>query len=438
MKRLSEPQFIVSLPLVIVVGVILLTETLHHLYQRNLQHQLQADTTAFAADLRSRAEVELGGVLHITSGLSSYLSVRHASLEQHEMENILRATFLSGNYIRNLGVALGYRLTYVYPVQGNEAAIGLDYREQPHQWPAVEQAINSRKPVMAEQVVLVQGGTAFIYREPIFIDGEYWGLLSTVVDSDEFLKNTFGSISRSDMDFAVKGTSGKLLWGSEDIFANQHALVLGSERGWQFAVVGRESGQFFLLNVLRMLGWGLALALAFGLYNLLSHKRTLAHMALHDVVTGLPNRRLFNERLHQAFALALKYKRPGPVLIFLDINNFKQINDSYGHQAGDFVLQTLGQRLVFCAPAGASVARWAGDEFVLLLDSLTEAQLKDLMQRLKKAVGEPLYLQGQSFSVSAAMGYARAFVDARTPEELVAAADRQMYQLRQRQLAAGG
>ncbi len=428
LKRLSEPSFIFSLPLVVLLAGILLVEMLHHLHQRHLLKTRQVDTMAFAVDLRSRAELELGSLLNMTSGLSSYLTVRHASLDASEMDNILRTTFFTAKHVRNLGVAVGYRLTYVYPVEGNEAAIGLDYRQQPLQWPAVERAVQRRAPELAEQVQLVQGGTAFIYREPVFIDGEFWGLLSTVIDSDDFLESTFGHITRTHMAFAVRGTSGKLLWGDEALFSHPDAQVMASERGWSYAVLSLQDSHAALLKVLRVLGWCLALALAFGVYSLLAHRRTLTYMALHDVVTGLPNRRLFNERLQQSFSLARKYRRPGPVVIFMDVDNFRAINDTHGHQAGDFVLNTLGQRLVFCAERGSTVARWAGDEFVLLFDQLNDPQLQGLLKRLQKAMAEPLYVQGRALQVSAAFGHARAFVDAQTPDDLVAAADRNMHQ----------
>jgi diguanylate cyclase (GGDEF)-like protein/PAS domain S-box-containing protein len=101
--------------------------------------------------------------------------------------------------------------------------------------------------------------------------------------------------------------------------------------------------------------------------------RRMAYLAQHDSLTDLPNRILFNDRLTEAMALAGRYQRQLAVL-FLDVDRFKHVNDSLGHDIGDRLLQSIAQRLLGCVRASDTVSRQGGDEFVILLSELTRAQ----------------------------------------------------------------
>lgn len=427
MKQYSETGFILGVPTVLFLVVVIFAEIMLSMYKHNFQKSDRIDTLAFATDLRAHAEQQLNRVLHLTSGLSSYLSVRHDDLQKEEVENILRIAHQTTLHVRNFGVAVGYRLTYVYPLEGNEAVVGLDYRNQPDQWPAVEATVSGRKAVMDEQVKLVQGGVAFIYREPIFIDGEYWGLLSTVINSEAFLAETFGNINQNNYQFSVRGSHGDELWGKGDLFKDTGAEVIISERGWHFAVKSLNNQRRFPDWLLRGAGWGFAMLMAIGLYSVLAHRRTLAHLALHDPVTGLPNRTLLNDRIEHAMLLARRKPEDGLVVVFIDLDDFKIINDTYGHRTGDYVLKVIAQRLEVCARVGDTAARWAGDEFIVLVESLNSSEIEPLMERIAKAIAEPIYHDGHRLQVTASLGYAVAFKDAEIAADLIWAADRRMY-----------
>ena len=427
MRHYSEPGFIFSIPIIVFVIVVLLAEIMLSMHQHSLAKSDRIDALAFATDLRTRSEQHLNRVLHLTSGLSSYFAVRHDNLKQTEVEDILRIAYQTTLHVRNFGVAVGYKITYLYPLEGNEQVVGMDYRSQPDQWPAVEAAIVSRKAVMDEQVKLLQGGLAMIYREPIFIEGNYWGLLSTVIDSDSFLADTFGQINQTTYQFSVSSSKGHSLWGDASLFKDADAVVITSERGWRFAVKTLNSEGRLSDGLLRLAGWVFALMITIGLYSVLAHRRTLAHLALHDPVTGLPNRTLLNDRIEHAMLLARRKPEDGLVVVFIDLDDFKIINDTYGHRTGDYVLKTVAQRLETCARIGDTTARWAGDEFVVLVESLNGSEIDPLLERLAKAIAEPIYHDGHRLQISASFGYAVAFKDADTAADLVWAADRRMY-----------
>ncbi len=264
------PAFFFLLVIGIVEGVIFA-------YKAKLHSDQRLQALAFAADLRARAERELNGVLYLTRGLAGYFSVRHDSLEREEVLDILKVAYETTPAVRNFGVAVGYELTYVYPPERNEAAIGLDYRDLEQQWPDVERAVQERRPVLSENVSLLQGGTAFVYRDPIYVESDYWGLLSTVIDAEPLLNSMFAQLERDGRhSFAVRSRRGKrplLLWGKADLFEEPAAVTLSSERGWDYAVELRQGDAHWLpIFVLRMFGWILALVAGLGAYTTLLHR----------------------------------------------------------------------------------------------------------------------------------------------------------------------
>jgi diguanylate cyclase (GGDEF)-like protein len=155
---------------------------------------------------------------------------------------------------------------------------------------------------------------------------------------------------------------------------------------------------------------------------------TLAHRALHDQLTGLPNRALLADRLRQA-AGSLERRGTGAVLLYLDLDNFKAINDRFGHPAGDVLLVTVAARLEALARSGDTVARLGGDEFVVLAADLTDpdAAARSLAERIHLAMREPVPVGERQLHTSVSIGIAPVLPDV-DPEVCLAQADAAMYQ----------
>lgn len=163
------------------------------------------------------------------------------------------------------------------------------------------------------------------------------------------------------------------------------------------------------------------------------------HLALHDALTGLPNRLLLQDRLVHALARA---RRDGTrvAVLLLDLDGFKVINDTLGHQAGDVALQIVAQRLATAARASDTVARLGGDEFVVVCDDLPDAtHAHRAAERLQTAVAEPLALEGRSWRLGVSVGLALAAGDV-DATRLLQEADRAMYAVKERRRsgATGG
>lgn len=161
-----------------------------------------------------------------------------------------------------------------------------------------------------------------------------------------------------------------------------------------------------------------------------SRVRQLGHSATHDPLTGLPNRALLSDRL--AHAMTRRGRHAGePALAVLDLDGFKAVNDRLGHQAGDEVLVQVAQRLLAAVRAEDTVARFGGDEFVVLYEQLPPeriaAVLCALQQRLSSALDEPLIVGGQALSVAASIGFVRSTAG-ELGYELLGRADSMMYE----------
>lgn len=264
-----------ALVFLLVIGIV---EGVVYAYKGNIDSERRLQALSYGAELRSRAERELSSVLYLTRGLTGYFSVRRDSLEEEEILEILRVAYQTTPLVRNFGVAVDYRLTYVYPRENNEAAIGMDYRELEAQWPEVLKAVEERTPVLSERVPLVQGGEAFIYRDPIYVDDEYWGLLSTVIDAAPLLDAMFGQTeSNTRPAFSVRTVNGDNalpLWGEPALFDSDDVVVMTSERGWEFAIKAHDRDLHWLpIFILRIFGWILALIAAMGVYTVWLRRR---------------------------------------------------------------------------------------------------------------------------------------------------------------------
>ena len=152
----------------------------------------------------------------------------------------------------------------------------------------------------------------------------------------------------------------------------------------------------------------------------------LQHQAFHDALTGLPNRTLLLDRLEQGIRAAQR-GHSSVALLFLDLNHFKDVNDTLGHQYGDLVLIEIGQRIRETLRESDTIARLSGDEFAVLLPEADERGATLAAGKILRALGRPFILQGQSFEVGASIGVAIYPDHGQDAATLMARADRAMY-----------
>jgi diguanylate cyclase (GGDEF)-like protein len=396
---------------------------------------------AEASSMRARLEAEINSTLYLARGLVAYTAA-NPRLTRHEFNRFAQEILRDGREVRNISLAPNNVLTWIYPLQGNEAAIGLRYLENPAQAEVVRRVMETRQAAVAGPIDLLQGGRAFISRSPIFTtlrDGStrYWGLASVVIDADALLANAGLKGTSTSTRYAMRGkdgtgAQGEVFLGDQSLFHTYPVLLTIELPGgaWQLAAVpegGWLNGNR-RINRYRLPGIALALLFSGLIAVLLMEREREKHLALHDPLTGLPNRLFFDLRLEHAVEAARRHKRSF-ALLYLDLDDFKPVNDKLGHKAGDHVLIVTGRRLRETLRRVDTVARIGGDEFMIILEDVPAAQ--EAVQVAEKLIANlrvPMLVPGGHVTVGASVGISFYPTDGATPDHLIRAADRAMYQ----------
>ncbi len=225
----------------------------------------------------------------------------------------------------------------------------------------------------------------------------------------------------------------------DDEFYQQLWQSLSETKQWQGEISGRrKSGESFpeLLTITAVTDReGLLTHYVATFLDITEHKQAemeIQRLAYYDALTGLPNRRMLMDRLQHELAVASRYRIYG-ALLFLDLDNFKTINDALGHSVGDALLQQVAERLVDRLRAEDTVARLGGDEFVVVLPGLSDQadtaanQARTVAEKIQKALAKPYYLHGHEHHTSASLGVTLFTHEIAHPDDLLKQADTAMY-----------
>ena len=482
--------------------------------------------------------------------------------------------------IRNIAAAPDLVIKYMYPLEGNEAALGLNYRTQPKQIQSVLKAKQSRELSLAGPLNLVQGGLGLISRIPVFLkddDGHeyFWGIISTVIDVNEFYQQSGLFSSELEIEVAIRGKDGlgeqgDVFFGDPDIFTQKHikSTITLPNGSWQIAAkpvggwteapddiwqqrsyiliatllltallyffikalmtatvanlkfrnfLGDTPVPYILNNNRReMIFINSAFTQLFGytlddfpsdedwwlkaypnanyreyvrslwkdylekfessestilplevnihcknsdiktvlvslskshnddnpitFYDITERKQAeitakekIEDLAFYDPLTRLPNRRLLVDRLTHAIASSVRSGQEGS-LLFLDLDNFKTLNDTLGHDMGDILLQQVATRLTSCMREGDTVARFGGDEFVIILENLDHnpehavSETEEVSRKVLSVLNHPYLLGSHEYNGSASIGSTLFDKDKSAVDELLKQADIAMYQ----------
>jgi len=340
-----------------------------HLQKQKLRADETLKSSVYGNLLWTEVDRELNSLLFISNGMASFISAYRDDLRPEKIKFILKDLWQRSKHVRNLGVAVGYKITYVYPEANNLKIIGKDFRDIPKQWPKVKQAVDTRQGVFDGPVDLLQGGKGFVYRYPIYLDDKYWGIMSTVINTDEFLDAAFKNTPKNHQ-FAIRTHDNKkVFYGDPQLFADKNTYKQTSivpNGKWEWAIKNHTNtftNQFFVYQII-----GLLFSLLCGVmvYRMIHAMRRLSEQAMLDSLTHLPNRRLLQERMDVAYQSCSRLHKMMAILI-IDIDYFKKINDTYGHDFGDEVIKTVANGIKATLRDTDTVSRVGGDEFIVLL-----------------------------------------------------------------------
>ncbi len=209
-----------------------------------LQERLRTSVSHHAVDVASRLQSEINANVFLANGLIALITA-YPREYKNRIQPALKSLHDINPNLRNIGIAPNNRIAHVYPVEGNEAAIGLYYPDIPSQWPAVQKAIETRSTVLAGPVNLAQGGIALISRTPVFLDGgDYWGIISLVINIEQLLQDVYGDLHRMDISYAVRNTTplnldNVMIYGDPVLFAQDSIQIQLRVPGgsWQLAAM---------------------------------------------------------------------------------------------------------------------------------------------------------------------------------------------------------
>lgn len=157
----------------------------------------------------------------------------------------------------------------------------------------------------------------------------------------------------------------------------------------------------------------------------------ISHQAHHDPLSQLPNRALFIDRLTQGLIRAPWNHRNVGVL-FLDLDHFKKVNDSFGHKVGDLLLKSVGQRLTECVRDGDTVARLGGNEFTVVLADIARVEdIQNIAKKITRELAKPYFLEGQEILITSSIGISLFPVDGQDAETLLKNTDMAMYRAKE-------
>jgi len=426
-----------------------------------LERSLADERSIVAGELAiisSRLQTNLNSNVKLLQGLAAGIAVDPA-MDQSAFAKLAAQILQPDSQLRSFAAAPGMVVKWVYPEKGNEKAIGLDYRKNEKQRDGAMLARNTHNVVLTGPVDLVQGGTAFVARCPIYInDGRsqiFWGLLSGIIDIPRLYQDS--GLESAELEIAISTVpepnspkqvflggletfSKQPVVASVDMMYGRWTLIAVPKGGW-----GQQNGiatfevfaSLLALCVVAPIVWVgfLTKSRQRTIEKLRLHKKKLVrarqrleHLSLHDALTGLPNRRFVDQMISRP-------KRPGPkdclILIHIDLDRFKAINDTKGHAGGDAVLQATASRLTNLAGPHEVAARIGGDEFIFASWSDTpELRANELAQQIVAALEQTLFIDGSECVVGASVGVAweAECVDVRNLGQLLLNADLALYE----------
>lgn len=370
-------------------------------------------------------------------GFYELLIARNKSYSESEFQYFSKSVLENATMIDSIALAPDSIVSSVYPLEGNEAVIGHNLMEDSKRRVFVEKAIEAKTLVLQGPVESIQGGRKIFSRKPIFIeeDGEekYWGLSVITIDFDQLLEKSNLQSFLDGFKFALRAykvdSYEDFIWGHGEIFSNnpiitviqlpnqEWELAIYPEKGWASENSSFKSFPLFYYVIIFS---------AFLITYRFSWNYLQKSMEVKiDQLTGILNKKTFLTYTEKCLKNEKDLEHS---LIFIDLDDFKEINDNYGHLVGDLVLIEVANRLKNVLRDRDSLSRFGGDEFqVFISNTFDKSNVQLVINRITEAFLEPITVQDLTIQINLSTGVASYPSDGKTYRELYQAADRKMY-----------
>ena len=318
------PMLLIGLLLLLLLG---LSELLLTQVQLRREFAQRQQVESQGGELRARLLNELNGTLHLATGLAAYLQSRDGVIDEAALQPWIEGLTRQSRHIRNIALAPDNRINYVYPLAGNEGAMGLYYPDNAQQWSSVQRAITERQPVLDGPIQLRQGGTGLAYRVPVFLrDGRYWGLISTVIDTSSLLRELPAAASSMHLEIALLSRpddeSALPMLGSAAWRATAHSQLQMPVPGGQWLLLARSTETDTVSMLwLRAIAWFVSLFIG-GLLLLMLRSARLQQQARQALDES-------RQRFAQAFVTA-----PQGMALLTPQGHWLAVNQQFCHLLG--------------------------------------------------------------------------------------------------------
>jgi len=415
------------------------------LVKSEIEHELEAQknqANVHLLTLGARLEGEVNSNLVVLRGLRAEISI-NPDITHEELASLVSEYLFYYPAISHVALAPSLIISDVYPLEGNEAAIGLNYRNQPDQLKGVMEAIYNDDITLTGPINLVQGGRKFIGRIPVYAGknkSELWGVVAVVLNLEKMLESAgidrfLWGMKVALRDRKLDSRSAEVMLGDADVFRADAAtvdVVLPDTR-WQLAAIpangwslpGQKAQSWWLISALLSILAGVAAYLISANYReRLMAVENASFWANFDGLTGLPNRRYFNVRFTKLIE-EHQQRKSGFAVFNLDLDFFREVNDSWGHAMGDRLLRSFARRMSRTVRADDLVARLGGDEFIMVLQDIdSPSQAETLAENLQRELIEPYDMDDQQFSITISLGISMFPLDGEDEETLLLNATR--------------
>lgn len=411
--------------------------TMNNALRRDREHavtQAELNAQVYSAELKN--DFDMG--ISVTETLEEVLINTGGQIS--DFSQIARKYMRS--YIGSVQLAPEGVVTDIFPMEGNEGGL-IDLLHDPDRGPAAQYAVDHDVVTMQGPFELKQGGMGIAVRNPVFLtdengDRHFWGFTIVIIKAQELFQFSFDSLESFGYDYRLSATISpvddeqKVVASSssyldrpvETTFPKGECswtLEVAPKHGW---TVTRESAAISIIGAVLVL---LLTASVGGLQVTMAQRREMKRLSETDPLTGLSNRKVLVERVD---AFLSNTPRSAATEVFLDIDDFKIINDLYGHDIGDEALKNLSKNLVKAFGPKAVVSRTGGDEFGVFLPGMSADQAEDLI-RCASAMDQTFTTaQGKTYTYTISMGYADYPAQGRTREELSRNVDSALYNVK--------
>ena len=359
------------------------------------------------------------------------------NISKETIENYADNILEGNNIVNSISIAPNAIVEYIFPIEGNESAIGHDLLRDPERKEYIQRSIETRKAVSQGPVEAKQGGLKIFKRKAIFTNDkgveQFWGVVAIVIDFNKLLEKLELFPEKGKYLYSLKvnrtNSNEDFVWGYDEIF-NKDAITkninlsgetwtiaIYPKKGWNNIEVTYQNIKYFLYIT--------SLAIFILVYSCIYHYQQIKEAAKRDPLTGLYNKKYFENYVKKR----IKRNNKNHALLLIDLNKFKQINDTLGHPIGDKVLKEASNRIKTRISTRDKLGRIGGDEFILFVPDVKDQKLLfDLIDSIKNEMKVLMKFEEHKIELTCSIGLSISNRDGKTYRDLYRIADKHMYE----------